>query len=180
MADSTSQPPRKLAPPRFIPPALSETAYPALKTGSGFVSRNVTVRAWGGDEKLSDTQRVQASGLAGCISGTTGGLMRGPRNILPGAFVFTLGGILGQLGLNKYLRHQAQQPAPGPQEPLTERILSSKWSPFSRLSDEKYIEIMEEKILRAEADIALIDDRISDLRLKIQERDQRASTDINK
>ncbi|KAL2891434.1 hypothetical protein HOO65_010792 [Ceratocystis lukuohia] len=218
MADSTSQPPRKLAPPRFIPPALSETAYPALKTGSGFAaagflagvplaifkdappviwglsmglqwfilsstfafSRNVTVRAWGGDEKLSDTQRVQASGLAGCISGTTGGLMRGPRNILPGAFVFTLGGILGQLGLNKYLRHQAQQPAPGPQEPLTERILSSKWSPFSRLSDEKYIEIMEEKILRAEADIALIDDRISDLRLKIQERDQRASTDINK
>ncbi|KAL5615070.1 hypothetical protein BROUX41_005130 [Berkeleyomyces rouxiae] len=221
MADNASEPPRKLAPPRFIPPALSETAYPALKTGSGFAaagfltgvplaifkdappviwglsmglqwfilsstftfSRGLTIRAWGSESQISDTQRVQASGLAGCISGTTGGLMRGPRNILPGALVFTLGGVLGQLGLNRYFRRreeQLKQQPEGPQEPLTERILGSKWSPFSRISDDQYVNIMEEKILRAEADISLIDDRIAELRQKIQERDQKALADSKK
>lgn len=38
------------------------------------------------------------------------------------------------------------------------------WSPLKRLTDEQYIDMMGEKILKVEVDIALIDDRIAELR----------------
>lgn len=41
----------------------------------------------------------------------------------------------------------------------------SKWSPLKKLTDAEYIDLMEEKILRVDADIALVDDRIADLRI---------------
>lgn len=40
----------------------------------------------------------------------------------------------------------------------------SKWSPLKKLTDQEYIDMMEEKILRVDADIALIDDRIAELK----------------
>jgi hypothetical protein len=46
---------------------------------------------------------------------------------------------------------------------------SSPWSPLQKLSDEEYVSMMQEKILRVDADIALIDDRIAKLREKQQE-----------
>jgi hypothetical protein len=42
--------------------------------------------------------------------------------------------------------------------------LGSKWSPLKKLTDEEYISMMDEKILRVDADIALIDDKIAQLR----------------
>lgn len=42
--------------------------------------------------------------------------------------------------------------------------LDSKWSPITRLSDEDYEKTLQEKLLRIEADIALIDDDIQALR----------------
>lgn len=42
--------------------------------------------------------------------------------------------------------------------------LESKWSPLKKLSDSEYIDMMGEKMLRVEADIALIDERIDNLR----------------
>jgi hypothetical protein len=40
----------------------------------------------------------------------------------------------------------------------------SRWSPIKQLSDQDYENILEEKLLRVEADIALIDDRVKELR----------------
>lgn len=40
----------------------------------------------------------------------------------------------------------------------------SRWSPIKQLSDQEYENILEEKLLRVEADIALIDDRVKELR----------------
>lgn len=40
----------------------------------------------------------------------------------------------------------------------------SKWSPLKKLTDQEYIDMMEEKILRVDVDIALIDDRIAELK----------------
>lgn len=48
--------------------------------------------------------------------------------------------------------------------------LRSKWSPLKKLTDQEYIDMMEEKILRVDADIALVDDRIAELK----STDQRA------
>jgi hypothetical protein len=48
----------------------------------------------------------------------------------------------------------------------TERTswLDSKWSPVTRISDEDYGRMLEERILGFEADIALLDDRIKEIR----------------
>jgi hypothetical protein len=43
--------------------------------------------------------------------------------------------------------------------------LSSKWSPLKKLSDKEYIDMMEEKMLKLDVEIALIDDRITELRI---------------
>lgn len=40
----------------------------------------------------------------------------------------------------------------------------SKFSPLKKLSDEDYVNMMDEKILRVDADIALIDERIAQLK----------------
>lgn len=42
--------------------------------------------------------------------------------------------------------------------------LRSKWSPLKKLNDQEYVDMMEEKMLRVDADIALIDERIAQLR----------------
>ena len=48
--------------------------------------------------------------------------------------------------------------------PKTSSGFWSRWSPIKQLSDQDYVNILEEKLLRVEADIALIDDRIKELR----------------
>lgn len=42
--------------------------------------------------------------------------------------------------------------------------LDSKWSPMQRLSDKDYMNKIEEKILRLDAEIAIIDDNIASLK----------------
>lgn len=43
-------------------------------------------------------------------------------------------------------------------------IFESKWSPLKKLSDEEYVDMMDEKILRIDAEIALIEEKITELR----------------
>lgn len=40
----------------------------------------------------------------------------------------------------------------------------AKWSPITQLSDEDYEKLLEERLLRVEADISIIDDHIKHLR----------------
>ena len=42
--------------------------------------------------------------------------------------------------------------------------LDSKWSPMQRLSDKDYMHMVEEKILRLDAEIAIIDENIASLK----------------
>jgi hypothetical protein len=81
----------------------------------------------------------------------------GPRNILPGVFMFTLLGGGGQALVNLYHTTDFS---------LKERrsIFESKWSPLKKLSDEEYVDMMDEKILRIDAEIALIEEKIAELR----------------
>jgi hypothetical protein len=45
-----------------------------------------------------------------------------------------------------------------------ERLADSRWVPIKSLSDQKYKEMLQEKLLTVEADIALLDERIQALR----------------
>lgn len=47
---------------------------------------------------------------------------------------------------------------------LVQRFARSKWSPMTELSGDDYRKMMDEKILRVETEIALVDERIEALR----------------
>lgn len=53
--------------------------------------------------------------------------------------------------------------------------MGSRWSPLKKLTDQEYLDLMGEKMLRLEADIALIDDRIAELRTLEREQLSEAS-----
>jgi len=83
----------------------------------------------------------------------------GPRNILPGTVVFALLGAGGQAVANirtKAAEEDRDAPKKG--------FLHSKWSPVTPLTDKDYEHYLEEKLLRVEAEIAIVDDSIRELR----------------
>ncbi len=50
-----------------------------------------------------------------------------------------------------------------PRPSLLARFAEARWSPMQNLSDEQYEDLLKEKLLRIDAEIALIDERIEDL-----------------
>lgn len=79
--------------------------------------------------------------------------------------VWTVLGAGGQMAVNRMSSRQ-----PKVQDENTSWI--SRWSPLKKLTDEEYTNMMSEKMLRIDADIALIDDRIAELRKQAQEEAQ--------
>lgn len=74
----------------------------------------------------------------------------------------SLFGFLGQTAYNKYTA-RAENPdelKPG----FWKRMSEKKFSPVTVLSDEQYAGILQEKLLKVDAEIAIIDDRIAVLR----------------
>ncbi|KYK61850.1 hypothetical protein DCS_02994 [Drechmeria coniospora] len=141
----------------FASGVLSGVQWFTLGTSYWF-ARTVTIRALGGDEQLRPVDRVQASAVAGSATGAIAGLMRGPPKILPAMVLWGVFGAGGQLVANRINTRDSK--------PANERgsWLGGRWSPLKKMSDGEYVQMMEEKILKVEADIALIDDRIAELR----------------
>lgn len=77
----------------------------------------------------------------------------------------------GQLIVNHFENRQAKAKAKAEDEDNS--WFSSKWSLLKKLTDEEYVHMMGEKILRVEADIALIDDRIAQLKASEGKADER-------
>ncbi|GKT46825.1 uncharacterized protein ColSpa_07006 [Colletotrichum spaethianum] len=124
---------------------------------SYWLSRTVVMGAWGGEGKLSNSSKTQASAIAGGTAGMVGGLIRGPKNIIPGVIVFSLIGGTGQAVYNGI------QDRPEVTE-KKKSFFESSWSPLKKLSDDEYREMIDEKMLKIDAEIALIDDKIAELR----------------
>lgn len=82
-------------------------------------------------------------------------LSGGPRNILPGILFFSALG-----GSTTYMSQKFQSREPKEKTSL----LSSKWSPLKPLTEKEYEHILEERILRLNAEIAVIDDHIASLK----------------
>jgi hypothetical protein len=99
---------------------------------------------------------------------------RGPKNAIPGTIMFALFGYGGQRAYDfldrrnsETVRKEVERRAEGKpeeKEMLMHRIAKSKWSPMSIMTDEEYEKVLGERLLRVETDIALIDDRIKELR----------------
>jgi hypothetical protein len=82
---------------------------------------------------------------------------------MPGFVAFSVLGCVGQLSYNAIDAWQAEQQGK-PARSWLERVADSRWVPIKSLSDEKYKEMLQEKLLTVEADIALLDERIQALR----------------
>lgn len=126
------------------------------------------------DLNPTPSDKVIASSVAGAFTGLSMGLiLRGPRNAIPGTFLFALYGFLGQHGYNyldqrnsrelqekALLKERSDEHSEQPKLTLMQRFAKSKWSPFTLLSNEEYEHMLGEKLLKIEADIAIIDERI--------------------
>ncbi|KAI6092507.1 hypothetical protein F4821DRAFT_224199 [Hypoxylon rubiginosum] len=131
--------------------------------GSTFMaSRSLLWHALGGEENLSPSDHVKAGGVAGGVSGMVGGMFRGPRNIIPGILFF---GTVGATG--SYFSQRFRDSPKSDESKAKSGWLDSRWSPMKRLSDKEYEEKLEEKILRINAEIAIIDENIASLRASI-------------
>lgn len=91
--------------------------------------------------------------------------------------MFGLFGYAGQKGYNfldkkntEELEEEARLAARGEKKKnFMERIAEMKWSPMEVLTDERYEEMLQEKLLKLEVEIALIDEKIEGFRQKTRE-----------
>jgi hypothetical protein len=75
-----------------------------------------------------------------------------------------MGTLTGYLGQKAYVmldeRHTTAVTTESTQEPVWKRALNSKYSPMKVLSDDQYAALLREKLLRVDADIAIVDEDI--------------------
>lgn len=96
--------------------------------------------------------------------------------MIPGAFMFALFGATGQYLYNKADARNSS--LAGKLESEEGSWLDSKWSPMQVLSDRDYENMLREKLLRVNAEIALVDESIEALRA--QERKSTSATNSEK
>ncbi|KAL1897109.1 hypothetical protein Sste5346_004314 [Sporothrix stenoceras] len=168
MSQPEATPParRPPAPKAQIPPELAEILAPSLQVGLGAGSRSAIVHHWGGESKLTSSDKVKASTLAGASAGLVGGALRGPRNILPAIAVFSIFGATGQAVVN------ALPSGAAPDDSNSKSSwLDSRWSPVTPMTDTEYATFIEDKILKLDVEVSMIDDQLAALRERKAQRD---------
>lgn len=122
-------------------------------------------------EITEQTKSYISAASGGLSAALVGGITRGRANIIPGTFVGSLVGFLGQKGYSIMdRRHTESLIAPAAaardedQGPFWKRAMQSKWSPVKHLSHEEYKKVLEDKLLRVDAEIAVINDDIAALK----------------
>lgn len=131
-----------------------------------------------GDVVVGASEKARISGIAGAAAGAVGGAIRGRIvNIVAGAGVFGVVGWVGQAiissrdssqqaetHLGAQGRLQASEQAAGETRKesagMIERMAKSKWNPMRKLTDEEYEDMLREKLIRVEAEIAVVDEEI--------------------
>lgn len=83
--------------------------------------------------------------------------------------MFSLFGLIGQASLNWVLAQRSEATSSGladssRSESFWRRLAESKWTPFKVLSDEEYEVMLRGKLLRVNAELAIIDDKMEKLR----------------
>lgn len=74
--------------------------------------------------------------------------------------------VLGAGGQAVSNKLAAREPTPASKAGSKQDWLSSKWSPLTPLTDKEYENMLQEKILKLDAEIAMVDDNIAVLREK--------------
>ncbi|EED22815.1 conserved hypothetical protein [Talaromyces stipitatus ATCC 10500] len=118
-------------------------------------------------------QRKYVSAISGGLSGGIVGRLIGAK-FTPGFVVFSLLGYLGQSGWNIAERWHQENEGKEASKPksILERMAESKWIPLRALSDDDFRNILKEKVLSIEVEIALLDEKIKSL------EDERAAASL--
>ena len=88
--------------------------------------------------------------------------------MLPGMVMFALFGAAGQTLYNKADARNSELAEQGPDN-TKKSWLDSKWSPMRVLSDSEYENMLREKLLKVNVEIAMVDDSIEALRAQEKE-----------
>lgn len=85
--------------------------------------------------------------------------------------MFSLFGYLGQTTYSKVSspRDVSAEPKMG----FWKRMSEKSWSPVKVMSNEEYAELLKEKMMKVDVEIALLDDKIAALREQAKEEDGR-------
>ena len=119
------------------------------------------------DEVDEQTKSYVSAAAGGLSAALVGGVTRGRANIIPGTIMGSLVGLLGQKGYSIMDRKHSDSlavaavPDVEKQEPFWRKAMQSKYSPVKHLSHEEYKKVLEVKLLRVDAEIAVIDDDIA-------------------
>ncbi len=90
-------------------------------------------------------------------------LQGGPSNVIPGTIMFSLFGFFGQSLYNALDKREAPAVQDSTQS-MWRRMANSRFSPMKVLSDEQYKKMLQEKLVRVEAEIGLIDEEIEKMK----------------
>ncbi|RKF63735.1 hypothetical protein GcC1_137003 [Golovinomyces cichoracearum] len=129
--------------------------------GSTITGRQILLHSWSSNE-ISTRDKLWISAMAGALGGgTSGAILRGRKNIVPGAIMFALFGVTGQALFNKmeYSRQISHS-----ENSRNLNWMNFRWSPLRVISDEEYEFILQNKLMRVRADIALIDEKIETIK----------------
>ena len=81
----------------------------------------------------------------------------------------------GAQGVISYLSREPSSESVN-KAPLLTRIAQSNWSPMRILSDEEYLTMLEDKLLRVDAEVAIMDEKIRALRQESEEYHRNAGS----
>lgn len=74
------------------------------------------------------------------------------------------------MAYNRYALQQ-ENPAQEPTMGFWRRLSERSWSPVKVMSDEEYAELLQQKMMKVDVEIAILDDRIAALRKEQQPED---------
>lgn len=156
---------------------LRASPHPALFTtvagiqwallGSAFCGIRLAYLTTRVPSEVTPSTLTYASALAGTLSfASVGAVTRGRANILPGAVMGGLVGYSGQSVYNYYDKQHTASLAPNapPESPILERIMNSRFFPLRKVSDDEYLGVLQEKLWKVKAEIAVLDDDLAKLR----------------
>jgi hypothetical protein len=100
----------------------------------------------------------------------------GRKNVIPGSVMGTLLSFTGQSIYNIMDARNTKLLSDPVKDSIWQRAMRSEWSPVKSLTNEEYTNLLREKLLRVEVDIAIIDDDIAKLR---EEQKQKAEEPVS-
>jgi hypothetical protein len=138
-----------------VQPLILGTAFSFCRT---IIVRESTIRK--GEPTAGEL--VQASAVAGGVSAALVGLAtRGRSHVIPGTIALSMFAAGGQFVHNRWTAPRTLDPA---HKGFWRGMSEKSWSPVKLLNDEEHANLLREKLLNIEVEIALIDDKITALK----------------